>query len=113
MRSKTELISRLDVAREALRDALEGVDTEQEICPGWTVNGLLAHISGWDEYAIPWFRAVAAGDAGYKPPWRGINVHNAEFVAEREGLSEGALKMRLLRIRKRLRRRLDGLRKGP
>ena len=31
-------------------------------------------------------------------------------LAERMGLSEGAVKMRLLRIRQRLRRRLDGLR---
>jgi hypothetical protein len=102
MWKKTEIMDRLDAAREALCNALEGVDTEQELCPGWTASALLAHISGWDEWTIPWFRAVAAGDRAYEPPWRGVDAHNAEFVAEREGLSYGEMLQDCERSRKQL-----------
>jgi DNA-directed RNA polymerase specialized sigma24 family protein len=37
---------------------------------------------------------------------------SVEQLASRAGLSEGALKMRLMRARKRLRQRLDDLRLG-
>lgn len=99
---KIGLIGRLEAGHEALRTALEGVDADMEVCPGWTASGLLAHISGWDEYAIPWFRAIAEGDLPYEPPWRGVDAHNAEFVAEREGLSYAEMLQDCERSRERL-----------
>jgi hypothetical protein len=99
---KTQLIEHLEAGHEALRTALEGVDPDIEVCPGWTARGLLAHICGWDEWTIPWFRAVADGDREYGPPWRGIDALNAEFVARREGLGYEDLRRDWARSRERL-----------
>jgi hypothetical protein len=99
---KTELVERLEAGHEALRTALEGVDPATEACPGWTAGGLLAHISGWDEWTIPWLQAVAAGDREYQPSWRGIDALNAEFVAQREGLSYEQMLQDWERSRERL-----------
>jgi hypothetical protein len=102
MRNKAALIKRLEVAHETLRSALADMDTEKEVCPGWTASELLAHISGWDEYAILWFRAVAAGDQAYEPAWSSIDALNDEFVAERAGLSYDELLQDCGRSRARL-----------
>jgi hypothetical protein len=109
MGSKSELIGRLEVARETLRTALEDIDVEQEVSPGWTASKVLAHISGWDEYAILWFRAVAAGDTAYEPPWRGSDAHNAEFVAEREGFSYEEMVRDCERCRERLKSTISAM----
>jgi len=42
-----------------------------------------------------------------------VNGVSVAVLAEREGISQGALKMRMMRVRKRLRRRLAELRGTP
>jgi len=59
---------------------------------------------------------LAALDAEDEEPlelgWARADGVPVEELANRKGVSEGALKMRLLRVRKRLRERLEQLRRG-
>lgn len=81
------LIEQLGKARTAMQRALSRVDKHREICPGWTVKEVLAHISGWDAVGTSTVRAHMAGE---KPPLleaRGIDAYNAYVVAGSETLT--------------------------
>lgn len=87
MDEKTRLLEQLDQARAALLTALEGLDPQTEIYPGWTAKHLLAHVTGWDEACTASLRAHAVGNEPGTPAVRGIDHYNAESVATREALS--------------------------
>lgn len=87
MEESQRLIERLDQGRRALQGMMVGLDREVEICPGWTIKEILAHIAGWDDVASDALRAHAAGavPAALDPP--GIDDYNEVIVRRCEALS--------------------------
>jgi hypothetical protein len=63
------------------------VDTQREICPGWTVKEILAHIAGWDAVGTSTVRSHMAGEQPPPLETRGIDAYNAYVVAGCEMLT--------------------------
>lgn len=81
------LIEQLGKARSTMLRAVSRVDEQREVCPGWTIKEVLAHIAGWDAVGTSTVRAHMAGE---QPPLleaRGIDAYNAYVVAGCETLS--------------------------
>lgn len=87
MEQNERLIERLDQGRRALQGMMVGLDRSVEICPGWTIKEILAHIAGWDEVATAALRAHA--DGAVPPPLDppGIDDCNEIMVRKCEALS--------------------------
>jgi hypothetical protein len=81
------LIEELGKARTVMQRALSRVDRHREICPGWTVKEVLAHISGWDAVGTSTVRAHMAGEQPPPLEARGIDAYNAYVVAGSETLT--------------------------
>ena len=81
------LIEELGKAQSAMQRALSRVDTRAEICPGWTVKEVLAHIAGWDEVGTSAVRAHVAGETPPPLDVQGIDAYNAHVVAGCETLT--------------------------
>ena len=75
------LIERLGKSRSAMQRALSRIDTQTEICPGWTVKEILAHIAGWDAVGTSCLQAHLAGEQPPPLEARGIDAYNAYVVA--------------------------------
>ena len=106
MEQNERLIERLDQGRRALQGMMVGLDQGLEICPGWTIKELLAHVAGWDEVATAALRAHASGTvpAPLDPP--GIDDCNEIMVRKCEALVArqwriGGIATRLLQRRQR------------
>ena len=69
MSEKKRLLKWFDQAREEMRSALEGIDTEQEIYPGWGMRENIAHITGWRARSLRRLEAAANGQPEPKPVW--------------------------------------------
>jgi uncharacterized protein (TIGR03083 family) len=87
MDEKQDLIRQLDEARAELMAALDGIDLNAQIYPGWTLKELFAHLAGWDDAVASSLRAHAGGREPATPAAEGINVYNAQSVETREPLS--------------------------
>jgi len=81
------LIEQLGKARTVMQRALSCVETEREICPGWTVKEILAHIAGWDKVGTSIVRAHMAGEPPPPLEVQGIDAYNAYLVAQSEAIS--------------------------
>ena len=81
------LIEELGQARSEMERAVSAVDRQQEICPGWTVKQVLAHISGWDAVGISTVQAHVAGELPPPLEARSIDAYNAYVVAGCETLT--------------------------
>ena len=81
------LIKELGKARSEMERAVSVVDAQKEICPGWTVKEVLAHIGGWDAVGTSTVRAHLAGKQPPPLEARGIDAYNAYVVAGCETLT--------------------------
>jgi uncharacterized protein (TIGR03083 family) len=81
------LIERLNRSRNAMQRAVSSVDGGRELCPGWTIREMLAHIAGWDEVGTRTVRAHAAGTAPDPLEIQGIDAYNEMLIARCEALS--------------------------
>ena len=75
------LIEQLNKDRTAMQRALSRLDVGTEVCPGWTIKEVLAHISGWDAVGTSIVRAHLAGEQPPPLGVRGIDAYNAYLVA--------------------------------
>ena len=87
MEEKAALIQQLDGAREKIQAELIDLDQALQVCPGWTIKHLLAHLIGWDEIATTCLRAYSQGHEPAIATARDIDGYNAQAVATREALS--------------------------
>lgn len=87
MNDGDRLIERLDQSRRAMQRALSSVDAQREICPGWTIREILAHIAGWDEVGASTVRAHSAGETPPPLEIQGIDAYNETLVSKCEGLT--------------------------
>lgn len=81
------LIEALGQARREMEQVVSAADRQVEICPGWTLKEVLAHISGWDAVGISTIRAHLAGKEPPPLEARGIDAYNAYVVAGCEALT--------------------------
>ena len=87
MHEAERLIERLNRSRNAMQRAVSSVDADRELCPGWTIREMLAHIAGWDEVGTRTVRAHAAGTAPEPLETQGIDAYNDILIAKCEALS--------------------------
>lgn len=86
------VIQQLDQAREKVRIGLADLDPQQEVCPGWTVKHLLAHLTGWDQVSLEALRAYLSGEAPVTPMASDVDAFNDRAVAQRQKLDYDAIK---------------------
>jgi uncharacterized protein (TIGR03083 family) len=87
MDQNERLIERLDKGRRALQAMMVGLNRDREICPGWTIKEVVAHIAGWDDVVTAALRAHIAGavPTPLDPP--GIDDYNDVILSRCEALS--------------------------
>ena len=90
---RTQLLSRVDEAWEALKASYAGLSDAELMEPGvtgaWSVRDLIAHVTWWEEEALTHLPLIRAGG---KPPrysvtHGGIDAFNARMTEEKRGLS--------------------------
>ena len=112
--TRTQLLRRLDIAWQALKQSYAGLADAQLLEPGvtgdWSVKDIIAHVTWWEEEALTHLPLVLAG--GQPPRYSvmhgGIDAFNAKMTAQRSGLSLAAV----LRQRDDVHRRLVALIEG-
>ena len=87
MDERERLIWQLDRAREAMRSALSGLDSQTAVNPGWKVQELVAHLAGWEAVTRDALRGHTAGMPLGTPAKGGLDAYNARSVEARRGLS--------------------------
>ncbi|MBC8496027.1 MAG: DinB family protein [Anaerolineales bacterium] len=84
---RDKLIQQLDQARGKLKAALEQIDPQTELSPGWTTKDTLAHISAWYEVCVKSLRVLVTGDEPQITVSQGIDAFNDEATAARNNMS--------------------------
>lgn len=102
------LIERLNQSRNAMQRALSSVDAQQELCPGWTIREMLAHIAGWEEVGAKTIRAHSAGVTPEPLEIRGIDAYNQVLIANCAALSHDEVIRYWRQARRELVEALDG-----
>jgi hypothetical protein len=87
-----KLLTRLDAAWTALKDAYAGLPdarlTEPGVTDNWSVKDILAHVTTWEAEALTHLPTIIAGG---RPPryvrYGGIDAFNAQRTEEKRDLS--------------------------
>lgn len=87
MEEKAHLAAELDSAREMMNTALADMGGQRDLNEDWTLKELLAHIAGWDEYAIGVMEAVMKGGSFDDPLAGDFDAFNARSIARRQRLN--------------------------
>ena len=87
MDEKQQLTRQLDEAHEKLRAVLNSLTPSRRISPTWTVQEVVAHITGWDDATIKMLHAHATDEPLDAPEWISIDHYNAQSVETRRPLS--------------------------
>jgi len=64
-----------------------GVDSQQEICPGWTIKEVIGHITAWEIVIDKAILAFKAGDPPYFLHEQDFDIFNQEAVDYRTAWS--------------------------
>lgn len=109
MTQAEELTRKLDQAHEKMAGLLPRIEPcrEREICPGWTIKEVLAHLTGWDDLVIVFLEAFARGDQPATPAFRSIDEYNAGTVSARSHLDYPRVQEEWQRTRLHLRQALQ------
>lgn len=97
-----DLIDWLDQARDKLNTALQHIQAQQEIFPGWQRRHFLAHIIGWDEVAIAILRCHQKEEQP-EAITGSIDGYNEQLIARLAMLSEDQLCLKWESVRQELR----------
>lgn len=64
--TKTDLIAAIERTRGELDDALAGLSPDAMrqpgVCGEWSIKDVLAHITGWEQHMLRWYRAGQRGE---------------------------------------------------
>jgi hypothetical protein len=83
------LLHRMDETRSKIEELLPFIDTCKEICPGWTIKDMLAHMTGWDDATIDALRAHLVGHSPTVPAIRSLDEYNTLTITSRRDLDFG------------------------
>jgi uncharacterized protein (TIGR03083 family) len=103
------VIQQLDQAREKVRVGLADLDPQQEVCPGWTVKHLLAHLTGWDQISRQALQSHLHGEAPAVPTASDVDAFNDRAVAQRQQLDYAAVRREWETVREQLKATLTAL----
>jgi hypothetical protein len=84
--SKAALLQELDDARNYLNAALESIDDDTVIYPGWHKREFIAHIAGWEAMCYEAFRDHLAGTPRRAYPFTNTDAANDYFVLIRQSV---------------------------
>ncbi len=91
--NRTQLLTRLDKAWQALTTSYAGLSDSQLMTPGvtgaWSIRDIIAHVTSWEEEALAYLPLILAGG---KPPrysvaFGGIDAFNARMTDQKRNLS--------------------------
>jgi hypothetical protein len=86
---KQEILKRRTAARRRLLSALEGWDEKSmmtvAVCGRWTVQEVLAHVSGWARWDLETISALLGGEDAELSILDDVDGFNDRLVAERSG----------------------------
>ena len=83
---KADLLKELDDARDILNAALDRIDADVEIYPGWKKREFIAHIGGWEAMCYEAFRDFRAGTPRRNYPFSNTDAANDYLVAARRNM---------------------------
>ncbi len=83
---KALLLKELDEARAYLNAALDGIDAETLIYPGWKKREFIAHIAGWEAMCYEAFRDHRAELPRRSYPYATTDAANDYFVRIRQSV---------------------------
>jgi hypothetical protein len=86
MDERITLLTRLDAAREKMKQVVAQTSEEQYIYPPWRMKEILDHIAGWDDAVIASLKAHMDDLEPATPAALGINPYNAATVTSREAI---------------------------
>ncbi len=81
---KAQLLKELDEARDTLNAALDGIDADTLIYPGWKKREFIAHVAGWEAMCYEAFRDHLAGLPRRSYPYSTTDEANRYFVGIRQ-----------------------------
>ena len=90
---RQQLLKHLDKAWAAIKESYAGLSDSQLTEPGvtghWSVKGILAHVTTWEEEALQYLPLIIKGGRPprYSIKYGGINGFNAQMTARKRGLS--------------------------
>lgn len=90
MGSIAQIIEELEFGRSTIFKAIAGLSylelTQTPIYNGWTIKHVLAHLAGWDEYALKTIPLIVANKADELPPLD-VDAYNQQSLAARQNKS--------------------------
>lgn len=115
--NRSELIQKLDTARNSLLAAIDGLTeaemTTQAITDSWTIKNILAHIAAWDAEAAYAIRILATEKTphfNYRiDPKDDFREWNAQQVRKRRGMRVAQVLAELSDTRQKLIEIVEGL----
>lgn len=105
----TELLERLDEARDQMHSVLSFCDPTESIYPDWSLKSVLVHIYGWEEVVLRSIEVFITGEETYLLPSQSINAHNAEMVDRASNHDYGQVQKKWEHTRIELKHMLAGL----
>ena len=84
---RDSLLGCLDEARRQIEELLPKIDPAKEICPGWTIREMFAHISGWDDACIDALEAHVSGRPLSISAIHSLKKYNESTVNSRKALT--------------------------
>lgn len=92
----------MEEVRTAMEEAFQDILPEREICPGWTVRDVLAHITGWDQVALKALQSFQMGGSPFLIEPLDIDGWNEKFVQQRKDMSLEQVKEEFRQVRSAL-----------
>lgn len=99
MNTVDELIAILEHPRLKMMACLEQIDVNRQVYSLWTIREVLAHLSGWDDAAVGFMKAILANETPLTPAADGIDVYNALSVATRAGMDYDQVRQQFIEVR--------------
>jgi uncharacterized protein (DUF885 family) len=84
---RENLIGMLDEARRRMEELLPKIEPGTEVYPGWTIEHLIAHITGWDDAFIDVLQAHEQGRSPSLPAIHSLDQYNEQSVQSRRNLN--------------------------
>lgn len=106
--NREQLLSRIDEAWTEFTDSYAGLSAAEMsdalVTSTWTVRGLIAHVTWWEEEALKYLPLIAEGKRAprYSQMYGGIDAFNAHMTEERRCLSLAEVLARAADIHRQL-----------
>jgi hypothetical protein len=111
-KDKAAWMAEMDQARAELWKAVDALDPEIDVCPGWNKRDFYAHIAGWEAIVYEVFVCNTTNTPLKTYPYNNLDnldEANAAFVAERQSGTEDNIKLECEIDRYAIKRMMDDI----